>query len=272
MKKGISERNRSYLDRLHRDLRGGFGAKEAASVLKLPLPRARRLLTWLFSQGWLTRIQRGLYATVPMGVRVPADWRLDPWIVASKVFEPCYVGGWSACEHWGLTEQLFRTTLVMTAKPIKRSHVEIQGMPYRICGKQKDQVTDVRQVWRDSVPLRISGPSRTVADLLHHPELGGGIQHVAAVLQEYMAGKQCDHEVLLLCLEKRGNRAAYKRLGYLLETLGTSRATKSLVTTCLDRISPGISKLDPRSRKRGKIVKRWNLYLNVDAVQLKGSA
>ena len=31
----------------------------------------------------------------------------DPLVIAEKLFSPCYVGGWSAAEYWGITEQIF---------------------------------------------------------------------------------------------------------------------------------------------------------------------
>jgi hypothetical protein len=31
------------------------------------------------------------------------------WLVAHKLFSPCYIGGWIAAHHWGLTEQIFNS-------------------------------------------------------------------------------------------------------------------------------------------------------------------
>jgi hypothetical protein len=45
---------------------------------------------------------------------------------------PCYIGGWSACAHWGLTEQVFRTLLVVTARRVRHRDVEIQGLPLHL--------------------------------------------------------------------------------------------------------------------------------------------
>jgi hypothetical protein len=66
--------------------------------------------------GWLARVRRGAYVPVP--IESPsADIALeDPWTVATAMFAPCYIGGWSAAEHWGLTEQIFRSLCVMTTK------------------------------------------------------------------------------------------------------------------------------------------------------------
>lgn len=36
--------------------------------------------------------------------------------MAAKVFEPCYIGDWSAAECWDLTEQVFREVVVVTSR------------------------------------------------------------------------------------------------------------------------------------------------------------
>jgi len=51
----------------------------------------------------------------------------DAWAVADRLFAPCYIGGWSAAQHWGFTEQLFRTTLVVTARRPRARKVEARG-------------------------------------------------------------------------------------------------------------------------------------------------
>ncbi|MFQ5351777.1 MAG: hypothetical protein ACE5D3_01750, partial [Candidatus Binatia bacterium] len=129
---GIESHNRDLLEQLHRTFAGPFSPAEAADALRLDCQRARRLLAHLTSRGWLSRVRRGLYVTVPLGASAPADWREDPWIVAAKAFTPCYIGGWSACEHWGLTEQVFRDIVVMTGRSVRSGKTEVQGTPFRL--------------------------------------------------------------------------------------------------------------------------------------------
>lgn len=42
-----------------------------------------------------------------------------PRIISEKIYHPCYIGGWSAAEYWCLTEQIFRTIVVLTTKKIR---------------------------------------------------------------------------------------------------------------------------------------------------------
>src|SRR5215831_10401610 len=104
-RQGISGENRLLLERLHRELPAAFDVAGAAVALDLDVERTRPLLAYLARRGWLSRVRRGLYVAVPLDARRPGEWVEDPWVVAERIFSPCYVGGWSACQHWDLTEQ-----------------------------------------------------------------------------------------------------------------------------------------------------------------------
>ena len=104
---GLSARGR-------RDLATLFGAGQRtvtvdAAAAALGVSResaARRLSAWA-SRGWLRRVRRGLYIAVPVDARDPATWNEDPWYLADLVWDPCYIAGWSAANHWALTDQVF---------------------------------------------------------------------------------------------------------------------------------------------------------------------
>ena len=68
---------------------------------------AARLLARWTNQGLLKRIQRGVYVPVSLASFGAEQVIEDPWRLVTKIFTPGYIGGWSAAEHWGLTEQLF---------------------------------------------------------------------------------------------------------------------------------------------------------------------
>ena len=108
---------RTALAKLSRAAHGGLiSVAEAAEALGVTRNRAARSLADLTARAWLRRVRRGLYLVAPLEAE-PGQKAIpeDSWLVAQAVFAPCYIGGWSAAEHWGLTEQLFRSTLVVTA-------------------------------------------------------------------------------------------------------------------------------------------------------------
>lgn len=261
---GISGRNREHLEALHRDLLEPFGSREAAEVLDLPRDRASRLLRHLAAQGWLARVKHGLYVPVPLEARTSGDRIEDPWLVASKTFEPCFIGGWSACEHWGLTEQIFNEIAVVSAKRVRDRRPTIQGTKFRVKVVEDDQIFGTRPVWRHDSKVEVSDPSRTVVDMLDDPSFGGGIRHVAHALVEYF-DSHLDEEALLSYAERRGNRSVYKRLGYLIEAQAIT--SPRLIDACRSNMSTGLVDLDPAVRAKGRITKRWNLRVNIDVTK-----
>ena len=259
--KGISERNRHHLTALHRGARGPFTVTDAVGLLSLDIPRTQRLLAHLAERGWLARIQRGLYTTVPLDAVDPARWREDPWIVASKVFSPdFYVGGWTAGQHWEFTTQIFRETVVFTSRRIRHRSTEIQGFPYRVKSVSVNKMFGTQGVWRAQSRVTLSNPTRTIVDILDDPFIGGGIRHVAEMLEAYMDGDQRDDSLLIEHAVRLGNRSVFKRLGYLLESLGLPN--KRLIRASRIRMSSGYSLLDPTLPPSGRILRRWNLRLN----------
>jgi len=259
--RGILEKNRKMLTTLHRGTSGPFTPHEAASLLGLDIGRTQRFLAYLADAGWLTRIKRGLYATVPLDVVEPAAWREDPWIVAAKLFSPFYIGGWSACEHWGLTDQIFKETVVVSGRTIRRRHMEIQGVPFYIKVVDRDKIFGTETVWRGRTRVFVSDPVRTVVDILDDPKIAGGIRHVADIIKAYLSHERRNDSLLLEYAHKLGNRTVFKRLGYLLEAAKVNDVT--LIETCHKAISSGISLLDPSAPRKGRFVRRWNLRVNV---------
>ena len=258
---GIGAAYRAQLAVLNRAFGGPFSAADAATALGVDRAEASRILGYLASRRWLARVRRGLYVTAPLEAADPGDWRADPWLIALHVFAPCYVGGWSACEHWGLTEQLFRELLVVTAHPQRRAHVRLQGSDFRVAARQPSAIFGTRPVWRGRERVDVSDPSRTIVDILDDPPIGGGIRHVAEAVREYFASEHRDDDRLLAYVERLGNRTVFKRLGFLVEQLEIVEADE-LIETCLQRKSAGISALDPSIDAKGRITRRWNLRIN----------
>lgn len=267
---GISGRNRAYLEELHRRTGGTFSVGDAAGILGIDRPRAARLLGYLTRRGWLSRVRRGLYVAVPLDARRSGEWVDDPWLVAERVFSPGYIGGWSACEYWDLTEQVFRAVLVVTAKRVRERDVEMQGIPFHVTVRPHSALFGIVQVWREQARVPVSDPSRTIVDVLDDPRLGGGIRTVVDVVGEYMASEHRNDQLLVEYGDRLGNRAVFKRLGYLIELMGIE--ADELLAACRERRSAGLVSLDPSVKTKGTIVRRWGVRANVPLTGLGHAA
>jgi predicted transcriptional regulator of viral defense system len=117
----------------------------------------------------------------------------------------------------------------------------------------------MKSEWVAESRLRFADPARTVVDILDAPRLAGGMRHGAEILGAYL--EEHDPATLIDYGDRLGNGAVFKRLGYCLEAQG--RNLPDVLRACRDRISTGISALDPDGPKTGRIASRWNLRVNV---------
>ncbi|MGI8777901.1 MAG: type IV toxin-antitoxin system AbiEi family antitoxin domain-containing protein [Acidimicrobiales bacterium] len=180
--------------------------------------------------------------------------------VATAVWSPCYFTGWTAANHWGLTEQVFRTTVVKTTQRVRAAAVRLLDHDYLLThAAEPEMAWGIDSIWHEELRMRIADPARTVIDILDTPRLGGGIRHVAEVLHAYL--NEHDPGRLVDYGDRLGNRALFKRLGYLVDALGLP--DHGLAEACEHRLSAGISLLDPDATDQGVRSMRWHVRVNV---------
>ena len=265
--KGISQKNRILLDRLNREAKIPFGISNVSNVLSISIKKARRLVAYWVSRGWLVRIKKGLFSTVPLGSIDPYKRKEEPWIVANAVFEPCYIGGWSACEYWGLTDQIFKDIVVFTLRKLRKRELDIQDTKFIIRNISKEKLFGMKPVWKGQAKINVSDPSRTIADILNEPYLGGGIRNVASIFGEYLESEDRDLTKLTAYILKLGNGTIFKRLGFLLESLKIN--LPELIEICKKNMTSGYSVLDPSLPSKGKLLRRWSLLINSETSENK---
>jgi predicted transcriptional regulator of viral defense system len=258
---GLSGTGRSELARVFAAGRRVTTTAEAAAALGTnSAEAARRLAEWA-SRGWVRRARRGLYLAVPVDAPDPAAWTVDPWYLADIIWSPCYVTGWTAANHWSLTDQIFRPTVIATTGRVRRVTQRVAGNEYLVHHVAPELLGwGLRTEWRDERKVMVADPARTVMELLGDPALGGGIRHVAEILENYLDAN--DLAALIEAGDRLRNGAAFKRLGYILEE--SDRALPELISACQERVTPGVSALDPTQRSSGPRAPRWHLRANVD--------
>lgn len=261
---GISGRGRAELAQVLAAGRRFVTPSDAVEALGLDAGAAAKKLARWAEDGWLRRVRRGLYIGVPVDAANPAAWSEDALVVAAEVWSPCYFTGWTAASHWALTEQVFRTTVLKTPERVRTSPVRLLDHDYAVVHVGEDSLAwGLSTEWREDIRLRFADPARAVVDILDTPRLGGGIRHGAEVLMAYL--DEQDPARLVEYGHRLGNRAVFKRLGYLIETLGLD--LPDIVRDCRKRISSGISALDPDGPDGGRRAGRWGLRVNVAVVR-----
>jgi predicted transcriptional regulator of viral defense system len=263
-KSGINEKNRKLLDALNRSGKNIFSIKDASNIIGLPIKKTSLYLGYLTRRGWLARVKRGLYISVPLGTDNPQEYKENPWIVANRIFSPCYIGGWSAAEHWELTEQIFNSICVVTSRSFRRKNTTIQGTAFLLKYLNSDlyKHMHIKSAWVENVKIQVSDPTQTIVDILDDPSSGGGIRHVNDIVKNYFESGHKDEAKLLAYIGERRNKTIYKRLGYILETLNIP--ADKVIKSCLKNISQGYSTFDPAIKNKGVYNRRWNLRVNAE--------
>lgn len=250
------------LRRLARGARAGLvTTQRSAELLGVEANGASLVLGRLVRRGWLSRVRRGLYLILPLEAGREGTAVEDPWLLARELYAPCYIGGWTAAEHWGLTEQLFHATFVVTSANIRRSGETFLGAEFHLARGTRERVSQVGQVWRGRERIAISDRERTIADALSNPRWVGGVRHLIQILRTYRESKEWNPNRLIERIVEIGSGAPFKRLGYLAETV--LKSDPLLVNMALARRTSGVVKLDPTIVERGRINTRWGLSINV---------
>ena len=231
--------------------------EDAVKALGVGRPAATKLLARWKQQGWLKRVGPGLYAPIPLDASTTAQVLKDPWVLVPALFTPCYVGGWTAAEHWNLTEQLFRSIFVFTTQSFRSKEQTVQGVSFMLKRIPEKALFGVKTLWRGQARVNISDKHRTIVDLLASPEVGGGIRHVEHCLRNYLRDAEANTETLISYAEKLGNGAVFKRLGFLTSHIP---GNEPLVQSCRQRLTQGNAKLDPSLPSR-RLVKAWHLWI-----------
>lgn len=230
---------------------------EAASALGWDATRTAKQLSRWNQQGLLRRIRRGVYAVVPPAAYSQQTVVSDPWVLVPATFRRAYVAGWSAAEHWDLTEQVFTTLLVCTTDALKRTRNNVAGVTLQARHIPDRQFFGTTVVWREGTRVLISDIHKTIVDMFDSPALGGGIQHVTECFSAYLHRDDRDLKRLLDYMGRLQSASAFKRMGFITEFL---RGPVELREACLSHVTLGLAKLDT-SIESPRVNKRWQLRL-----------
>ncbi|NGX49974.1 MAG: hypothetical protein K940chlam5_01583 [Candidatus Anoxychlamydiales bacterium] len=256
---GIGKLSRQRLSKvLQYTHQGCITSKLVSKYLEVSLRTARGFLNGWAKNGWVYRIQRGVYLPIELSLESLDQTFIDPWIIAEGLYSPCYIGGWSAAEYWDFTEQIFEKTIVFTSQHINGKIKNIKNISFLISKLNSDKMFGLKTIWKEQIKIQISDPHKTIIDMLNDPAVGGGIRLIIDIFKKYLSSSYINLEILIEYAKKMKNRAIFKRLGFLLSIIKPEE--KDIINKCIQYLSKGNSKLDPKLRSR-RLVKKWNLWI-----------
>jgi predicted transcriptional regulator of viral defense system len=196
----------------------------------------KNLLDWLVRKKWILKIKKGVYLIAPFeaGELGAASYTLHSFVIASVLVTPYYIGYWSALNHHGLTDQTPPAVYIASTKP--RNSRRILDTQFKFVTIPSRKMFGIEDADIEKRKVIISSREKTIVDCCDHPEHCGGFA------------------------KRIGNTAVLKRLGYLAESLKIENLVELLSSA---KLASGYSLLDPTIGKRGHIVERWKLRVNV---------
>ena len=255
---GLGKMERKQLAAVLRETKGTISVGEVAGILKVSRNAAAKLLSKWMKKGWVYRIRRGIYISVPLESKtsdIPAE---DPWIIAERLYRPCYIGGWSAVEYWDFTEQIFQTLLIFTTLKPRERVKKFGNMKFFVRAAQEKAMFGLNPIWRGQVKVNVSDPTRTVLDILADPQNAGGIRSGLDFFRSYLNSERKNLDLLIEYAIKLGNGSVFKRLGFLLER--NFSENNNIIAKCRDLMTTGNAKLDPKL-PADKLITRWRLWV-----------
>lgn len=230
-------------------------------------PEAIKLLKDLVNRGVLARIKSGVYCILQAGQE---NAQLGNWPVMAKYLvgtSEYYISHYSAMRLHGMTTHALTDALITIPKrqrPKKISNINycfIYSKPEHFWGAEMRWVTRQEKV-------SVSDLERTLLDGLDRPDLCGGLKEVVRGI--WVKQKQISWDKLLQYTIEFHNKAAIKRLGFILELLNLNDTCTSQILLQLSSAKDYVL-LDPHGSKTGKYLERWHIRLNMNIEELKES-
>ncbi len=245
-KRSISKIEFSVLDSIHRSGMVIFGARDLERLTGIKRGRCYQIISRMKRKGLISEIEAGKYSIV--------HGELDILSIASHVVFPSYISFWSALSWHGFTEQLPRTTFVVTTK--RREEIEYEETRIKFVTLSPPRFFGYIR----SEDVVIADREKSLIDSLLLPRYAGGIKEVAKCLSN--AWEEISEKTITDYTLRMGNASLIKRLGYLTKALKLP-IDKDLLKL-KSNIGKGYSLLDPSSPKSKKYDHEWMLNLNVD--------
>ena len=255
----LSGIGKSYRNKLSRVLENNYSvitAKLVSKTLKVSVQESGRLLSRWNKSGWIKRIKRGSYIPIPLESTTSKVVVEEPFLVTDSLYGPGYIAGFSAVKHWDLSEQIIESVTYFTLKQVKNRNPIHGGIKFKLKTISKHKLFGLKTLWIGSKKIRISGPAKTMIDLLDDPKIVGGITIITDFLSEYIDSDHYDLDLLIQYAHQMNNRTIFKRLGLIYEMMFD--ANEEVLSLFLKNISSGFSEFDPTVSSSHNIIK-WKL-------------
>ena len=228
----------------------------------------KALLAHHRKQAHILLVRRGLYAAVPPGAS-PDTWVPDPYLITAKLTDDAVLAYHTALEVHGKAHSVFERFFFLTktnVRPVTFRSLKFEGVrhPRALLSRHKESL-GVKTVDRAGVAVRVTSLERTLVDILHRPNLGGGWEEIWRSLESiefFDVDKVIEYALLLK------NATTVAKVGYFLEQHRAALMVEDGDLKPLKKHCPKRPHYMERShRGNGRLVADWNLVVPVSVAE-----
>lgn len=224
----------TFVDELRSKGKYSFTVADLRNRFELSDEALKKALQRLTAKKEAARVRQEFYVIVPPEYRsrgmLPASFFIAD--LMKFLDKDYYAGLLSAAAFYGAAHQQPQAFYVITRKPTIRN-IRTNKVAIHFSYKKEWDSTDIKERKVETGYLKVSSPELTALDLVTYFQKVGGLNRVAAVLEEL--AEAMDGELLRQTAQRYGNTASVQRLGYLLDAIGRSELAEPLAQRLKDQ-------------------------------------
>ncbi len=235
---------------------------ELQKQLGLDPTQERKLLQRLTNNGYLFRLQRGIYL-VPTKIPAGGYWRPNEYYIIDKFMQihdaTYYISGLAAFNYHGLSEQIANQYLVYNNK--LSALKKFGDLTVRFIKINKNRINGTNEITLpNKQKAHIASLARTILDAINDWKRFGKLEDAFKWVEDRKDNKKFVSDFILLT-EQYANNSSKRRIGYILEKLGISERKLLPLSRKLKSIQSWIP-LFPDLAARGITNKKWRIIDN----------
>lgn len=220
-------------------------------------------LSRLIAKREIVNLRKGFYLIITS--RYSSAQKLPVQLYSEKLFKYLnrnyYVALFSAAKFHGASHQQVQRDYIITERP-KYNDISKNVIDIRFFTSTNWPDKNIQIKKSDAGIYKVSSPTLTIVDLIHHQTKLGGINRMLAIIEEL--SEELKEMDLVELLNWYPNKSTLQRFGFLLEELGVSEKYQELIFMNLKTIKFFPVLLSPKSNEKpGAVDNRWKIDINV---------
>lgn len=226
---------------------------------------SRNLLAKYLRQKKIKKIRNSLYSSLP-GQESKDGFMPPDLLMAAKLTPDAVLGYRSALAFYGMSRNVRTGHTFITRHRIKP--YAVAGTTFKPClpvktlQRNQDFGVSNAEIW--NTPIRVVCKERLLVDSLDRLDLSGGWEEVVNAFQQEDA---LNYASVIEYLQILSHPATAARVGFFLEKFQSSMNVPEEVLQKLEKMKPNNPEHFFRNNRKGKFVKRWNLYVPQELMQ-----